>query len=65
VIAIVPQQSGFASDPTHVEYVDRNDLEEIAHSNGLTLERIYSFPFPRWVGRLFRYNETVALIRKL
>jgi hypothetical protein len=62
VIVIVPQEAGYRSDPTHVEPVDRAALTRIAEENGLILERIYSFPFPRPVGRVFPHNETVALM---
>jgi hypothetical protein len=27
----------------------------------IDLERVFSFPFPAWAGRVFRYNETVAV----
>lgn len=64
VVVIVPQPAGFSSDPTHVSPVERSELLDIARANGLLIENLYSFPFPEWVGRFFRYNETVALMRK-
>jgi hypothetical protein len=30
---------------------------------GCAIERAYSFPFPRAVGRVFPYNESVAVGR--
>lgn len=63
VIIIVPQEVGFRSDPTHIEFVSETDLLEIARAHDLEVERIYSFPFPRWAGRVFRHNETVGLLR--
>ena len=64
VVIIVPQEAGFASDPTHVDFLDVGDLALIEERNDLRRERAYSFPFPRVVGRFFKYNETVDLSRK-
>jgi 2-polyprenyl-3-methyl-5-hydroxy-6-metoxy-1,4-benzoquinol methylase len=63
VVVIVPQESGFASDPTHVSMVDSEQIQRIAQANELATERVFSFPFPRAAGRVFRHNETVALLR--
>lgn len=63
VVVIVPQEAGFASDPTHVAFVGPGEIKRVALANNLDIESVYSFPFPRWVGRLFRHNETVALLR--
>ena len=64
VVIIVPQEAGFRSDATHVTFLDLGDLAGFEAVNGLTRERGYSFPFPRFVGRVFTHNETVALSRK-
>lgn len=64
VIFITPQEAGFASDPTHVRFVDFARLHEQADDLHLTVERLFSFPFPSWVGKLFAYNEFVAVCRK-
>jgi SAM-dependent methyltransferase len=64
VVIIVPQPAGFASDPTHVEYVDRAAIKEIEDTHGLESIRIYSFPFPPAVGKVFLHNETIAVSRK-
>ncbi len=64
VVVIVPQESGFSSDTTHVTFLDLGDIALLESAYGLTRERGYSFPLPRWVGRFFTYNETVALSRK-
>lgn len=64
VVVIVPQEAGFASDPTHVSFVDTDELAHVAEANALATESVYSFPFPRWAGRLFRHNETVAIMKK-
>jgi SAM-dependent methyltransferase len=63
-ILIAPQESGFESDPTHVEFADFAALRRIARESGLTTEREYSFPFPRPLGKFFRYNEFVSISRK-
>jgi SAM-dependent methyltransferase len=64
VVLIVPQEAGFASDPTHVDFVGLDEISTIEGRNGLSREKAYSFPFPRPVGRFFKYNETVVLARK-
>jgi len=65
VVIIVPQAAGFASDPTHVEFVDRPALAEIQDANGLEPVRIYSFPFPPSAGKVFLHNETIGISRKV
>jgi hypothetical protein len=34
-----------------------------AERHGLTVERAYSFPFPRMAGKVFTYNEFVMVGR--
>jgi SAM-dependent methyltransferase len=63
-VFITPQEAGFRSDPTHVEFVDIAKLEDFARTAGLTPEKNYSFPLARAVGRWFRYNEFVVIARK-
>jgi len=63
VIVICPQEAGYASDPTHVTFMRFAELRALAHAAGLTFEREYSFPFPRFVGRIFRHNEFVMVAR--
>lgn len=60
VIVIVPQEAGYASDASHVRFLQAADVERVLAALGLATERSYSFPFPRRFGRLFRYNETVV-----
>lgn len=64
VVWITPQERGYASDPTHVAFADFAALERLAGTLGLTVVREYSFPFPRWTGKLFIYNEFHLLARK-
>jgi len=61
VVFITPQERGHASDPTHLDFVDHDALRALAADLGLTVERAYSFPFPRWAGRVFTYNEFVLV----
>ena len=62
VVIECPQEVGFASDATHVRWVDPAEMRRQCTALGLTVEREFSFPFPRPVGRVFVYNqfETVA-----
>jgi len=64
VVLITPQQAGFRTDPTHVEFMDLDRLRGVANELGLLRERDYSFPFPRLFGRVFAYNEFVSVSRK-
>ena len=64
LILISPQEAGFRSDPTHVEFMDFPRLARISERLGFQPERSFSFPFPRRVGRLFTYNEFVVVSRK-
>lgn len=63
VVLIAPQEAGFRSDPTHVEHLDADALRELLSGAGCAIERVYSFPFPRAVGRVFPYNESIAVGR--
>jgi len=63
-IFITPQEAGFRSDPTHVELVDLEGLAAIARAAGLERVAAYSFPFPRPIGRVFKYNEFVFVAKK-
>jgi SAM-dependent methyltransferase len=64
VIVFCPQESGYASDPTHVTFLDVPALRRIFEEISLRVETSYSFPFPRVIGRWFRYNEFVITARK-
>jgi 2-polyprenyl-3-methyl-5-hydroxy-6-metoxy-1,4-benzoquinol methylase len=65
VVFITPQERGYASDSTHVRFVRFEEAGELARALGLTVERQYSFPFPRAAGRVFTYNEFVTIARKV
>jgi 2-polyprenyl-3-methyl-5-hydroxy-6-metoxy-1,4-benzoquinol methylase len=64
VVLITPQERGFRSDPSHVDFVDFTALETISHELGLGAQRSYSFPFPRAFGKIFTYNEFVLVTAK-
>ena len=64
VILVTPQDSGYRSDPTHVEFTDFSAQAEIACALKLTIVRQYSFPFPRVFGHFFKYNEFITICRK-
>jgi 2-polyprenyl-3-methyl-5-hydroxy-6-metoxy-1,4-benzoquinol methylase len=61
VIVIVPQEAGYATDDTHVNFLDSDDVADLMESCGIVGIRDYSFPFPRNLGKVFRYNETVVV----
>jgi 2-polyprenyl-3-methyl-5-hydroxy-6-metoxy-1,4-benzoquinol methylase len=63
VVLITPQERGQRSDSTHVRFMDAATLTELADKVGLEILRMRSFPFPRFVGRWFIYNETVTTAR--
>jgi SAM-dependent methyltransferase len=64
LIVITPQELGYKSDPTHVEFMDFAKLRRCSDELGLTFSHAYSFPFPRFLGRLFTYNEFVSVAIK-
>ncbi len=61
VVCITPQERGWTTDATHVRFVGYPELDALAAALGLTVERRGSFPFPRWAGRMFPYNEFVVV----
>jgi 2-polyprenyl-3-methyl-5-hydroxy-6-metoxy-1,4-benzoquinol methylase len=65
LIIITPQEAGYQSDATHIEFIDFDKLSVINKALGLSESRRYSFPFPRILGKLFRYNEFVFVSRKM
>ncbi len=63
VVLICPQERGFATDSTHTTFFDFAGLRGVCAEAGLPVEEAYSFPFPRFAGKLFAYNEFVVLAR--
>lgn len=64
VILITPQELGYASDPTHVRYMDFAALDRIARAAGLAPVSAFSFPLPRLFGHVFKYNEFISISKK-
>ncbi len=64
VLFITPQEKGYASDPTHVRFCGFPQVRALAGDLGLSVERQWSFPLPRWAGTAFTYNEFNVLARK-
>lgn len=65
VVIICPQEKGFTTDETHVNFLTHEAIENILKSCGLKIARSYSFPFHKKVGKVFTYNETVVVARKV
>ncbi len=63
LVLITPQEAGYRSDPSHVRFVDFAGLAALCVSVGTQVVRMFSFPFPRFFGRVFRYNEFVLVAR--
>lgn len=63
VIVITPQEKGYATDDTHQRFVDAETARRDLRNVGVAIERDYSFPFPRFAGRWFPYNEFVVIGR--
>jgi 2-polyprenyl-3-methyl-5-hydroxy-6-metoxy-1,4-benzoquinol methylase len=64
VILITPQERTFAMDATHIWFVDFAVLESLVRRWGLEPLNAFSFPFPRWAGKLVPHNEFVVTARK-
>jgi SAM-dependent methyltransferase len=64
VFFVCPQERGYASDSTHVWFATGEGLADLAREVGLQPGRWFSFPFPRWVGKAFIYNEFCLLATK-
>jgi len=64
VVLITPQEAGYQSDQTHVEFVDFHLAAMILKECGLKVSKQYSFPLPRLFGKVFKYNEFITLGEK-
>ena len=64
IILIAPQEAGFRSDSTHIQFMDPAALARIAGRLEFRPERTSSFPLPRAAGSWFTYNEFVLVARK-
>jgi SAM-dependent methyltransferase len=61
VVLICPQERGFASDETHTVFTDHAALRALSEDLGLSVQRQFSFPLPRFTGKVFTYNEFVTV----
>lgn len=61
IIIFCPQEKGYLSDETHITFFDHNKIQELLKHLNLVTERKYSFPFPRFLGKIFKYNEFVVV----
>ncbi len=64
VVIICPQRAGFRSDATHVTELDGPALGRLTAECGVSVVSTRSFPFPRVIGNVFTYNETVVVGEK-
>jgi SAM-dependent methyltransferase len=64
LVFICPQERGWTTDPTHIRFVDFDELEVTAELLDADVQREFSFPFPRVAGKLFPYNEFVVVARR-
>jgi 2-polyprenyl-3-methyl-5-hydroxy-6-metoxy-1,4-benzoquinol methylase len=64
VAFITPQERGYASDSTHVAFTGFEELRQLARALDLQTLRTWSFPLPRWAGKVFAYNEFVLLAQR-
>jgi 2-polyprenyl-3-methyl-5-hydroxy-6-metoxy-1,4-benzoquinol methylase len=65
VVLITPQEAGYRTDRTHVRFVDFAGAKDLAAAIRFEVARMYSFPFPRMVGKVFPYNEFVTVTQPL
>ena len=63
LVIICPQEAGFRSDSTHIEYLDFNSIEEYGLRHDFVIELAKSNPFPRFFGKLFKYNEFFVVLK--
>ena len=61
VVAVCPQERGFKSDPSHVNFVKFTEIENILSAAGLQSIKKYSFPLPRFMGKYWVYNEFIVV----
>src|SRR5262249_6187754 len=64
-IVVTPQEAGFKSDASHIEFMDHARVGSILTNLGFEVLHAYSFPFPRPAGRLFLYNEFITVGKQL
>ncbi len=63
VVLITPQEKGYTTDATHVRFCGFPEVAALCATAGLGVDRQFSFPFPRPVGKVFPYNDFVTVAR--
>ena len=61
VVLITPQETGYATDPTHVRLVDFEAGRDLLEAAGLKVKTTFSFPLPRRFGPKLSANEFIAV----
>lgn len=61
IIVITPQEKGFKSDDTHVQFMDFGIVKGMLKKVGFNNVKQYSFPFPRIIGHIFKFNEFITV----
>jgi len=64
VVFITPQERGFKSDATHIRFSGFAEVKQLCDELGLEMRKQYSFPFPRFAGKIFTYNEFISVAGK-
>ncbi|WP_179413279.1 class I SAM-dependent methyltransferase [Mucilaginibacter sp. E4BP6] len=64
IIVITPQEKGFKSDDTHVQFMDFVTVKNLLKQINVNITRQYSFPFPRIIGHFFKFNEFISVAKK-
>ena len=65
IVVICPQEKGFKTDETHVNYLSKAAIEDILLSLGLAIDKSFSFPLHKYFGKIFTHNETVVVAKKI
>lgn len=63
LVIICPQEAGFCSDSTHIEYLDFKSIKEYGLRHDFVVELAKSNPFPRFFGKVFKYNEFFVVLK--
>ncbi len=61
IIIICPQEKGYKSDDTHINFLNFENLSKLMETSKFKIIKSYSFPFHRAFGKIFKYNEFVIV----
>ncbi len=64
LVFVCPQEAGYKSDSTHVQFYDVEHLVALGEDFGYSLISHFSFPLWRNLGKWLRFNETVVHMKK-